>query len=311
MQSPERLGGRPGVWLHATRPRTLPLGLASIIMGTGIAIASGWFRPWVAVLCVLTACILQILSNLANDYGDSLHGADLGDRKGPRRAVQSGLVTAGQMRRAIIVAAALAIGSGVALLWLAFGDRALSLTVLFILIGGAAVAAAITYTAGRKPYGYAGLGDLAVLIFFGWVGVFGSYFVQTSLFTPAVFLPATSCGLLAVAVLNINNIRDMESDAKAGKNSVPVRLGLQRARVYHWILLLAAVGIALAFVLLHFTSIWQLLLLLCLPLVCQNGLAVWRVADLSSLNPWLKQMSMTTLLFSVLFSAGMIIPAIL
>jgi 1,4-dihydroxy-2-naphthoate octaprenyltransferase len=261
----------------------------------------------VALLCVLTAVLLQILSNLANDYGDSLHGADHVERKGPKRAVQSGQVTLAAMRRAIALTALLAVLSGLLLLWVAFGNDAFSSTLIFILLGAAAIGAAITYTAGKLPYGYAGLGDIAVLVFFGWVGVIGSYFVQTTLFYPSLLLPATACGLLAVAVLNVNNIRDLESDRVAGKRSVPVRLGLSRARAYHWLLLVSAALFATVFVLLNFVSIWQFLYLLALPLLVRNGLAISRTDDLPTLNPWLRQMSLAALAFVTLFSAGQIL----
>jgi 1,4-dihydroxy-2-naphthoate octaprenyltransferase len=265
----------------------------------------------VALLCVLTAVLLQILSNLANDYGDSLHGADHIERKGPKRAVQSGQVSPAAMRRAIVLTAALTVVSGLLLLWFAFGRAAFSSTLLFILLGGAAIAAAVTYTAGRLPYGYAGLGDIAVLIFFGWVGVLGSYFVQTGRLEPALFLPATACGLLAVAVLNVNNIRDMESDRVAGKHSVPVRLGLRRARVYHWLLLGLALLSATLYVGLTYTSPWQFLYVLAAPLLIRNGLAVSRADDLPALNPWLKQMSLAALAFAILFSLGYALAAVL
>lgn len=289
------------------RPRTLPLAVACIIMGTCLAAADGLFSWLVALFCILTAILLQILSNLANDYGDSLHGADRAERQGPKRAVQSGLVTLSAMRRAIAVTVLLTIVSGLALLWFAFGAAAFSSTIAFVLLGAAAIGAAITYTAGKLPYGYVGLGDLFVLIFFGWVGVIGSYFVQTVRFSWLLFLPATACGLLAVAVLNVNNIRDLESDRLAGKHSVPVRLGLERARVYHWFLLVAAIVFAVVYVLIDYVSPWQFLFLLATPLLIRNGLVISRTTDLPSLNPWLKQMSLASLAFVALFGLGQII----
>ena len=302
--------GRFTIWLNAARPRTLPLALACIIAGTGLAAAAGRFNWLVALLCVVTAVLLQILSNLANDYGDSLHGADHVERRGPKRAVQSGLVTPAAMRRAIVVTAALTVIAGLLLLWFAFGRDAFSSTLLFIILGGAAIGAAITYTAGRLPYGYAGLGDLSVLVFFGWVGVLGSYYVQARDFAPTLLLPATACGLLAVAVLNVNNIRDMESDRKAGKHSIPVRLGLRRARGYHWLLLTLALVAATVYVLLSYTSPWQFLYVLVVPLLARNGLAISRADDLPGLNPWLKQMSLAALAFAFLFALGQALPAL-
>lgn len=301
---------RLSIWINAARPRTLPLAIASIIMGTALGVADGSFDWLVAFFCVLTAILLQILSNLANDYGDSLHGADHAERKGPQRAVQSGLVSPSEMRRAIILSAVLSITSGLLLLWFAFGSDAFSLMLVFILLGAAAIGAAITYTAGKLPYGYAGLGDMAVLIFFGWVGVIGSYFVQTSHLSWPIALPATATGLLAVAVLNVNNIRDLDSDRLAGKRSLPVRLGLKRARFYHWLLLVLSLLLATIFVSLDYYSVWQLLYLLAVPLLIRNGLAVSRTDDLPSLNPRLKQLSIASLIFVTLFGLGQIMATV-
>jgi len=295
------------VWLHAARPRTLPLATACIIMGSGLAAADGSFNWLVALFSFITAILLQILSNLANDYGDSFHGADHVERQGPKRAVQSGLVTPAQMKRAILLTSLLAVVSGILLLWFAFGNKSLSFTVLFILLGAAAIGAAITYTAGKMPYGYVGLGDLAVLIFFGWVGVIGSYFLQTNRFSWETVLPATACGLLAVAVLNVNNIRDMDSDRIAGKNSIPVRLGLPRARIYHWVLLTLATLLAVIYCLLNSSSLWQYLFLAAVPLLVRNGLAIDRATELPALNPWLKQLSIASLVFVTLFSIGQVL----
>lgn len=284
------------------RPRTLPLAIASIIMGTSLAVADGVFDGVVFVLCLVTAVLLQILSNLANDYGDSQHGADHVERLGPPRAVQSGLVAAAAMRRAMLICGALAVVTGLALVYAAFG-----LTIyfwVFVLLGAVSIGAAIAYTNGKRPYGYVGLGDLAVLIFFGWVGVIGPYFLQAEALDWLVVLPATSCGLLAVAVLNVNNIRDIDSDRKAGKQSIPVRLGPRGARIYHWVLLGTAVLLAVLYVILHYSSPLQFLFLLAVPLLLRNGLNVWRTDDPLRLNPMLKQLSLATLAFVLLFSVG-------
>lgn len=298
---------RSAVWLSAMRPRTLPLALASIIMGSSLAAAEGAFHWIIALLCVLTAVLLQILSNLANDYGDSQHGADRAERLGPPRAVQSGAVTPAMMRRAMLLMALLSAVSGLLLIWVSLGPGALVAVLIFAGLGIAAILAALAYTSGSRPYGYAGLGDIAVLVFFGWVGVTGSYFLQTTHLSWLVLLPATSCGLLTVAVLNVNNIRDIDSDRIAGKRSVPVRLGLEKARLYHWLLLALSVLFALAYVLLDFNSVWQLLFVLAIPFLVRNGLAVSRTDDLPTLNPWLKQMSVATLVFVVLFGLGQVL----
>lgn len=294
-------------WISAMRPRTLPLAIACIVMGSFLAAADGSFRWLVTLLSVLTAVFLQILSNLANDYGDSVHGADHGERSGPKRAVQAGLISASTMKRAMVVFALLSAVAGIALLWVAFGAQALLWLLIFLVLGGAAIWAAINYTAGSNPYGYAGLGDIFVLIFFGWVGVMGTYFLQAQTLNWIMMLPATSCGMLAVAVLNINNIRDIESDKKAGKNSIPVRIGPQKARNYHWALLIGAFLIAILYVVLNFYSLWQFLFVLVGPLLVRNGTAVSRTHDPVKINPLLKQMSLITLTFILIFGIGQLI----
>jgi 1,4-dihydroxy-2-naphthoate octaprenyltransferase len=294
-------------WLAAMRPRTLPLAVASSIMGGFLAQANGVFSWPVTLLCVLTAVFLQILSNLANDYGDSVHGADHIERAGPKRAVQTGLITAGEMKRAMGTFALLSAISGLTLVIVALGFSALPYVLLFVLLGGAAIWAAISYTAGSKPYGYAGLGDIFVLIFFGWVGTMGTYFLQAHAWNWLVMLPATSVGLLSVAVLNVNNIRDIDSDRHAGKYSIPVRIGPQKARIYHWILLGGAVLCAFVYVGLTYTNAWQFLFVLSLPLLVRNGTAVWKTYDPLILNPMLKQLSLSTLVFVFTFGIGQIL----
>lgn len=259
------------------------------------------------MLCLLTAVLLQILSNLANDYGDSQHGADLAQREGPPRAVQSGAISGKSMLAAMAIMAILSVLSGLALLWVAFGADAQGLFLLFVLIGALAIIAAVAYTAGFRPYGYAGLGDLSVLIFFGWIGVMGSYFLHTHRFDWGIMLPATCSGLLAVAVLNVNNIRDIDSDRRAGKQSIPVRIGPERARIYHWVLITVAIVMAILYVLIFFSSLGQFLFLLAVPLLIKNGLAVQRTSAPSQLNPLLKQLSLVTLLFVLLFSVGQLL----
>ncbi|MBT1688234.1 1,4-dihydroxy-2-naphthoate polyprenyltransferase [Dawidia soli] len=293
------------VWLQAFRLRTLPLALSSIAMGGFLASAAGAFQWGIFLLCVLTTIFLQILSNLANDYGDSIHGADSADRKGPARAVQSGRITAGQMRAAVIIFVLLSLASGISLLFFSFG-LAWNAILFFLGLGLLSIGAAIAYTVGRKPYGYIGLGDLSVLIFFGLVGVMGSYYLFTKAITPYEVLPALSCGLFSIAVLNVNNIRDIESDRKAGKYSIPVRIGRDKAVAYHWCLLVGGVLCAVLYTVFHYQSPTQFLFLASVPLFVRNGLAVTHKPS-TALDPFLKQMAMSTLLFVLLFGAGLLL----
>ncbi|OEK00151.1 1,4-dihydroxy-2-naphthoate octaprenyltransferase [Roseivirga sp. 4D4] len=290
-------------WIVAFRLRTLPLALASIGMGAFLAGASGNFDALVFGLCALTTIFLQVLSNLANDYGDSIHGADSTERQGPSRAVQSGAITKAQMKRAILIFVLLSLASGIALIYVAFGWMSFNFN-LFLGIGALAILAAITYTAGYKPYGYAGLGDISVLIFFGFVAVMGSAFLYEQSLNWNYLLPAISVGFFSVAVLNVNNIRDIESDEKAGKRSIPVRLGRDAAVRYHWFLLFSGFAAALVYVALNYVAVTQFLFVLSLPLLLVNARAVHSKRNAAELDPFLKQMALSTLLFVVLFGLG-------
>lgn len=291
-------------WLHAFRLRTLPLSLSSIGMAGFLAAAIEKFDMVIFLFCCLTTVFLQVLSNLANDYGDSIHGADHADRKGPIRAVQSGAITLSQMRNAVIIFSLLSLASGILLLWLSFGTNWQAI-LFFFGLGLLSILAAIGYTVGKKPYGYIGLGDISVLIFFGLVGVMGSFYLFAHQISWQELLPALSCGLFSIAVLNVNNIRDIDSDRTAGKFSIPVRIGKRRASVYHWILLVTGLLSAVFYTILNFQSSWQFLFLLAAPLLIKNGIAVHQKPS-SELDPFLKQMAFSTLLFVLLFGIGLI-----
>lgn len=283
-------------WLSAARLRTLPLALASIGLGSMLAAADGSFSWRVGLLCFGTAVLLQVLSNFANDYGDSVHGADNVVRQGPQRATQSGEISRIGMKTAVWLFVAFCLVAGYILIrnegW------------IFHALGLAAIVAAVAYTAGPKPYGYAGLGDFFVFVFFGIVGVAGSYYLHTHQMNLIVLLPAISCGLFCVAVLNVNNIRDITSDRAAGKITIPVRLGEKPARVYHSLLIILGLVAASIYVLVAFRSIYQLLYLITLPLFLKHGLAVFREKDSNKLDPHLKEMALLTLRFSLLFGIG-------
>lgn len=293
------------IWISAFRLRTLPLALSSIAMGTFLAVFVGNYNLSVFFLCITTTTLLQILSNLANDYGDSIHGADSKDRKGPQRAVQSGQISQKAMFQAVIISGILAFISGLILIIISIDSWQLFFT--FLGLGLLSILAAVTYTAGKKPYGYAGLGDISVLIFFGLVGVLGTFYLHTHDFRYDMILPALSCGFFAVAVLNINNIRDIESDRKAGKMSIPVRIGRENAVLYHFAILFLGLLSAVIFVCFHFNHFIQLSFLIIIPLLLRNALAVRNKKNASELDPYLKQMALTTLLFVITFGIGQLI----
>mgnify|MGYP000194419582 FL=1 len=212
-------------WIEAARPRTLPLAIASILLGNFLAYAAGKFSFLTAALAIITTLLLQILSNFANDLGDSKNGVDNKNRKVALRAVQTGKISPSEMKNAVIIAASLSFISGISLLYFALQYAKPQTITAFVGLGILAILAAIAYTVGKKPYGYIGLGDLSVFLFFGWVGTFGTYYLQTEILNYYILIPASGCGFLSVAVLNLNNLRDLENDRKTGKNSIPVRIG--------------------------------------------------------------------------------------
>ncbi|MGB3466917.1 MAG: 1,4-dihydroxy-2-naphthoate polyprenyltransferase [Cyclobacteriaceae bacterium] len=295
-------------WIKASRLRTLPLALSCIGMGGFLAAVYNHFSWAILFLSLLTTIFLQVLSNLANDYGDSVSGVDGNDREGPGRAVQAGLITLGEMKRAIIVMAGLSFVCGVSLVVLAFQDN-WQLVLTFLILGLLSIYAAITYTAGKSPYGYAGLGDISVFIFFGLIGVMGSFYLHTGYLVNDIALPAASCGLLATGVLNVNNIRDIISDSKAGKRSIPVRLGRKRAVYYHWSLLILAIITAIIYVIFNYSHPAQFSFLLVIPLLIKNALAVYQKEKAMELDPYLKQMAITTMFFVLIFGISHILVA--
>jgi 1,4-dihydroxy-2-naphthoate octaprenyltransferase len=210
------------------------------------------------------------------------------------------------MRKAMALFVALSLTSGIALLFYAFGLN-LQAFLFFFFLGLTAIFAAVAYTATKKPYGYAGLGDLSVMIFFGIVGVVGTYYLYVNELNWLIILPALSCGLFATAVLNLNNIRDINSDHKAGKKTIPVRIGRKKAVKYHYFLLSAGLIFSIIFVALYFKSYIQLIFLLSLPLIIKNGKAVKNLKTALELDPYLKQMAITTLLFVVTFGIGLLL----
>ncbi len=285
-------------WINAFRLRTLPLAFSCIIVGSGLALEDGQFNLTVTVLAFVTTLFLQVLSNLANDYGDFVKGTDNDDRVGPERALQSGEISEPQMKTAMIIVGLLSAVSGV---WLIIeGTAGLNpvLVALFSVLGLSAIAAAVKYTVGEKAYGYAGFGDLFVLLFFGWTGVLGSYFLNAHSLYWELILPATAIGFFSVAVLNVNNMRDHAEDKKVGKITLAVRLGIKNAKRYHFMLNLVGILLMVAFVIPHPTAIW--FLLFGFVLFIKPAKKILQSDDFESFDPFLKKQAMGTFLFSLL-----------
>jgi len=302
----EDLGGWKS-WIKAFRLRTLPLALSNTIIGSSLAASDDKFRWSVFGLAALTTVLLQIMSNMANDYGDFVNGKDTTERIGPKRMVQSGEISPKTMLRGIIVIGILCAVSGVALILIGTEGMDITNLLIFGVLGLAAIAAALKYTVGKNPYGYRGLGDIFVFIFFGLVGVIGTYFLHTQNFRWDLFLPASSIGFLSVGVLNMNNMRDYEQDKKAGKRTIVVTMGTKNAAYYHLFLVVGAALLAMIYTWLNYHSVWQWLFELSFPMLYFNLKKVFTYKDSKELYPELGRLSMASLLFAVTFGIGLLI----
>ncbi|MBC9797264.1 1,4-dihydroxy-2-naphthoate polyprenyltransferase [Sinomicrobium weinanense] len=294
-------------FISAARLRTLPLSLSGIIAGTGIAASRGFFDWKIFVLALFTTVGFQVLSNFANDYGDGVKGTDNDDRVGPQRALQSGTITAAEMKRAMAVTIAITMLVALLLIYVAFGKENFAYSLLFFILGVASIVAAIKYTVGKSAYGYHGLGDVFVFLFFGLLSVAGSYFLYVKNIDWTVFLPATSIGLLSVGVLNLNNMRDERSDAKSGKNTLVVKIGGKKAKQYHITVLIVALLLVLLFALLQSFYIYQYLFLLAFVPVLKHIKTVRENKIPEELDPELKKLAISTFLLSVLLAVGAIL----
>ncbi|MFZ7165485.1 1,4-dihydroxy-2-naphthoate polyprenyltransferase [Avibacterium avium] len=293
------------MWVETARPKTLPLAAASIVMGAALAYWDDKFSWQISLLCLITTLLLQILSNFANDYGDHQKGSDTAERIGPLRGIQHGVISAQQLKKGLIAVILASLFFGFLLIGIAYQSYADLLA--FSLLGGLAIIAAITYTVGAKPYGYMGLGDISVLLFFGILGVCGTYYLQAHQLNLMIFLPALATGLFATAVLNINNLRDIEQDRKVGKNTLAVSLGAKNGRIYHCILLGVGALCYVIFALVNFHHLLSFIFLLAYPLLAKHALYVYRSQDPLLLRPMLGQMSMLALLTNLLFSFGLLV----
>ena len=290
-------------WINAFRLRTLPLAFSCIIMGSGLAFRDGQFNLTVFVLALVTTLFLQILSNLANDYGDFVKGTDNKNRVGPDRTLQSGLITKDEMVKAMWIIALLCSVFGVWLIYEGTFGLDLQRAGLFAILGLAAMGAAVKYTMGKNPYGYAGLGDLFVFLFFGWLGVVGSYFLHTHLFNLNLLLPASAIGFFTTAVLNINNMRDHEADAKSGKNTLVVRIGISWAKRYHFMLNFIGILFIVLYTVPAINAIW--FFLFGFILFIKPAREILRNKDHTSFDPYLKKQAIATFLFTIIFVVGL------
>lgn len=285
-------------WIQAARLRTLPLSVSGIIVGSAYAHYQGYSDWRIVVLALLTTLGLQVLSNYANDYGDGVKGTDA-NRIGEKRLVAAGVITAEQMKKAVIITAVLTFIIALLLIYVAFGKDNFALSLIFILLGIGSIGAAIKYTVGKSAYGYSGFGDLFVFIFFGLVSVIGSNFLFTHFIDWKLFLPATAIGLLSVAVLNLNNMRDIENDKIAGKNTLVVKMGLENAKKYQYFLIITATVLFMFFeVLLNLQS---LVVIVCFVLFTNHIFFVKKNSIPKEFDSQLKVVALGTFIISLLF----------
>jgi 1,4-dihydroxy-2-naphthoate octaprenyltransferase len=287
-------------WISAMRLRTLPLSLSGIILGSFAAFALGFWNTTIFVLALLTTVFFQILSNLANDLGDSLKGADNENRVGPQRAVQSGVISLKEMKIGVALFVVLSIACAIPLIIIGTESMPQSMLIFYSVLALLCIIAAITYTVGKKAYGYHGMGDVMVYIFFGLVAVLGVFSLYTKSFKIETIFLANVVGFLSMAVLNLNNMRDHENDAAVGKNTLVVRIGFKNAKIYHTLLILLALGSMLLFAI---TSrlYWSLFSTIPFILLFIHLVKVTRTDDAKALDPELKKVALSTFLISILF----------
>lgn len=302
-------------WIQAARLRTLPLSVSGIIVGSMYAQAyptdnvltpSEVFNWRIFAFAILTTLGLQILSNFANDYGDGMKGTDNQYRVGPKRAIQSGVISPAAMKRAIIITAIVTLISAILLIFYAFGETNIGYSLFFLVLGILAITSAIRYTVGNTAYGYRGYGDLFVFVFFGLVSTLGVNFLYSKQLNFDLFLPATAIGLLSVGVLNLNNMRDEASDRKSNKNTIVVKIGGAKAKKYHYFLIVSAMVLVVVFAVLNDFSLDQYLFILAYVPLTKHLITVSKNQEPKALDPELKKLALSTFALSILLAICMI-----
>jgi len=295
-------------WIQAARLRTLPLSVSGIILGSFYAMSQSMFNWKIVIFALTTTLGLQILSNFANDYGDGIKGTDNDDRVGPKRAIQSGVISPAAMKKAMVITSVVTLISAILLIYNSFKDNNLGYSLFFLALGILAIASAIRYTVGNTAYGYRGYGDLFVFIFFGMVSTMGIYFMFAKTLENGylLLLPATAIGFLSVGVLNLNNMRDELSDKKVGKNTIVVKIGGAKAKLYHYFLVVSAMVLVLLFAVLNDFHFDQYLFVLVYILLIKHLIVVYKNEDPRALDPELKKLAISTFLLSLLLSLCLI-----
>lgn len=292
--------------MKSMRLRTLPLSLAGVILGVTLAADKTDVSPWTAALIFLTTVCLQILSNLSNELGDTLNGTDSADRQGPKYALGSGDMTIGDIKKLILMFIGLCVISGLAMIQVSFGSLFKTESICLEALGAAAIVGAMKYTLGKNPYGYRGLGDVFVFIFFGLVSVLGGYYVAArELPSLIMLLPASAIGCFSVGVLNVNNIRDMKTDA-VNRVTVAIKLGMKGARIYQTILVTLGWALILVFCAVYDFAPGHYIFIITIPLYIKHLQGVWTRSE-RALDPMLPILVISTFFLSILAGAGFLI----
>lgn len=292
--------------IKSMRLRTLPLSLSGVILGVTLAVDKTDVSPWTAALIFLTTVCLQILSNLSNELGDTLSGTDSADRQGPKYALGSGDMTIGDIKKLILMFIVLCVISGLAMIQVSFGSLFQTESICLEALGAAAIVGAMKYTLGKNPYGYKGLGDVFVFIFFGLVSVLGGYYVAARELPPLIMLlPASAIGCFSVGVLNVNNIRDMKTDA-VNRVTVAIKLGVKGARIYQTILVTLGWALILVFCAVYDSAPGHYIFIITLPLYIKHLQGVWTRSE-RALDPMLPMLVISTFFLSILAGAGFLI----
>ncbi len=294
------------IWIEAARPRTLPLSLSGIVLGSGFAYSQGFWSWPIFVLAILTTVLFQIISNFANDLGDGIKGTDNKQRVGPARSVQSGNIEPLQMKKAIIITSILSLFSATALIFIGSKDLSSSVIYFYLVLAVLCIIAAITYTMGKRAYGYYGLGDLMVLLFFGGVSVLGVYPFYSKTFDNSLIFGAIGLGLMSTAVLNLNNMRDRVNDAKCNKRTLAVMMGPNLSKVYHFFLIAGGIGFLTYFISSTGKEMAGLGLLPSLYLIYHLR-QVMQIKDAKLYDPELMKVALSTFLSALLFFIGILI----
>ena len=288
-------------WVIAARLRTLPLSISGVVIGSFLALSKHAFNWKIAALALFTTLFLQILSNLANDYGDSKNGKDTKERQGPSRMVQNGTISFVEMKRMIFIFSFLSLVTGIALLKIAQINFTSVSFIVLLSLGILAIIAALTYTIGKNPYGYSGWGDVSVFLFFGLFAVAGSFYLYTGAINFSMFFPAISIGAFSVGVLNINNLRDYSDDIRTGKITMVVKLGISKAKVYHICLLSLAIVFSLLYVIINHSKIITYLYVVSFIPIIIHTFNIVKAHNVNMFDKELKKIALSTILFSIIF----------